>query len=638
MNKVVRCARGADGGVVAMESSSEASGEPVAGYGEGGSVDVFVTVDEALWDAPGCLASVCAARSEGWPGVVRIIAVDCTPDGSAAGVLEDLRRAGLADEALAIPGAPGRMGAFSKLLESSRADWAVHLDNRVAVAASFLRTLLGAPGLAGAGMVAPWSTKRVLIPPGAGWRGLADAAAAGAVETVPAALPCGSCFAVRPAAARKVGGEPRLGFGEGWSQDLAMRMRQAGLGVARATGCLVHDRTPGPAGYGEFFERKAGLERFASIWGDKASTVEAEAARDLPRFATELKAAPPKVVFVFHEGAMCGAMLAVAHICNRLADRGIPATFACLGLPKKDAAIIPMDFAPIVCASRDHLFKTLAKELPRGAHAIATIWATVAYVQEVARLRPDVVPGYFVQDDERRFLLPNGIPYAKAASIEESYAAFDRVVVNSRWVLDEIRGHLKSPGEAALIGIGVDPLMFRPSGPRADLPTVMAHCRPSTPRRGWPFIARVLERVAAVNQRAQFVIYDEAPEGLGSWAAERVRCLGKLSPAGVAEAMRRAHVFIEGSTLQGWGMQALEAMASGCALVSTANRGIDNYGTQGRDCVVVPHGDVERAAAVVCRLLDNEPERAKLAAAAVRTAARFDWQAVVDGWEEWLGL
>lgn len=642
-NRVTRCVRAPDGNVVSMDTETGTeTGGPRLGVLRlpTGPVDVFVTVDGALWTVPGCLAALARAAEhvrEAGCGPVRVVAVDCSPDGDGGPVLTGLVGVGLADDATRVSGAPGRMGAFAKLLEGNGAAWAVHLDSRVSVAPSFLAELLGRAG-PDAAMVVPWGTKRVPLPPGTDWRSLAGMAATLAVDACPAALPAGSCFAVRPEAVAKVGHAEKLGFGDGWAQDLAMRLRGAGMGVERATGCLVHDRTPGPAGYGEAFACKDGLARFAAAWGEKAPAAEQEAARDLPRFTGVLSGAPPRVVFVFHEGAMCGAMLAVVHVCNRLIARGIPATFACVGIPKKDAELLPMDFAPLVYASRDHMFKSLAKELRPGTHLLATIWMTANYVKTVVDQRPDLVPGYFVQDDERRFLLPSGVPYAKAADIEATYGLFDRVVVNSKWVLDEIRPFLKAPHKAQLIGIGVDPLMFRPAGPRADVPTVMAHCRHTTPRRGWEFIAAVFDRVAAAVPDARFVVYDEEPVGLGSWCVERTRYLGKLTPAGVAEAMRRAHVFVEGSTLQGWGMQALEAMASGCALVSTANRGIDNYGTPGRDCVVVPHGDVERAAAVVCRLLGSEPERNKLAAAAVRTAARFDWEAVTDGWEEWLAL
>jgi glycosyltransferase involved in cell wall biosynthesis len=112
--------------------------------------------------------------------------------------------------------------------------------------------------------------------------------------------------------------------------------------------------------------------------------------------------------------------------------------------------------------------------------------------------------------------------------------------------------------------------------------------------------------------------------------------LGKISPDELAEHMGRVDIFFEGSEFQGWGMQALEAMSSGCALVSTQSEGVQEFSTPGYDCVLVEHGQVEQAAAVICHLLRDRAECHRLQDRARQSAIAFDWNAICMAWAEYL--
>jgi glycosyltransferase involved in cell wall biosynthesis len=161
---------------------------------------------------------------------------------------------------------------------------------------------------------------------------------------------------------------------------------------------------------------------------------------------------------------------------------------------------------------------------------------------------------------------------------------------------------------------------------------VMAHSRPSTPRRGWPFIRDVMNR-AAKSVEFDLVTYDEPPVGLEVPSHSHI---GKVSPDELAEHMGKADIFFEGSEFQGWGMQSLEAMSSGCALVSTDNEGIHEFATAGYDCVVVQHGDVIPAAAVLCHLMVNATERQILQDRARISSTTFSWDAICHAWDVYL--
>ena len=160
---------------------------------------------------------------------------------------------------------------------------------------------------------------------------------------------------------------------------------------------------------------------------------------------------------------------------------------------------------------------------------------------------------------------------------------------------------------------------------------MLVHCRPSTPRRGWNFIADVLKKVRAIKSDFTITVYDQHPKGLSGCDYK-----GQVTSQELAVLMRNADVFFEGSKYQGWGTQALEAMSSGLALVSTMNQGIDNYGTDGYDYCGVLYGDVEGATQTVLDFLNDEEARDWYGKNARLTAEDFDWKYIGDEWNRYL--
>ncbi len=338
-----------------------------------------------------------------------------------------------------------------------------------------------------------------------------------------------------------------------------------------------------------------------------------------------------QVVFLFREFPICGVVLAAIHICNQLIDLGWDATCACTSLDPVHKKLLPMRFEPLVYPHRDVMIRDLRERLVEKSVVVAPVYLVVDDAESIKEGREDLKSVYFVQDDERRFIHPNGQRYAKKGAVEESYGKPDALVGNSDWVAEILRKLGHEPG---MIPIGVDTEMFRPGDDREGLPVVMAHCRPSTPRRGWKFIADVCNLLAYVGVEFKLVTYDEEPEGLNGVRPHEH--LGRLAPSEVAEWMRKSDIFFEGSEFQGFGMQALEAMACGCALVVTDNGGIGTFGSSGRDCVVIDHGDVKGAASVVRHLLGSVVERRALGIAGREKALMFDWSEIGEKWNSWL--
>ncbi len=93
-------------------------------------------------------------------------------------------------------------------------------------------------------------------------------------------------------------------------------------------------------------------------------------------------------------------------------------------------------------------------------------------------------------------------------------------------------------------------------------------------------------------------------------------------------------VFVFASHREGFGLPPLEAMASGCAVVTTDCGGVTDYARDGENCLVVPPRDPGAIASAIRRLLDDPRLRSRLSEEGVRTAANWPRSAMIQRFAE----
>ncbi len=99
-----------------------------------------------------------------------------------------------------------------------------------------------------------------------------------------------------------------------------------------------------------------------------------------------------------------------------------------------------------------------------------------------------------------------------------------------------------------------------------------------------------------------------------------------------------SRVFLQPSYHEGFGYTAVEAMACGCALVTTDNGGSRDYAVDGETALVVPPGDPAALAGAAEQLLRDDARRARLAdAGSALVRRRFDWDNTAALLERHLG-
>ncbi|CAG9226069.1 Glycos_transf_1 domain-containing protein [Paraburkholderia caribensis] len=89
-------------------------------------------------------------------------------------------------------------------------------------------------------------------------------------------------------------------------------------------------------------------------------------------------------------------------------------------------------------------------------------------------------------------------------------------------------------------------------------------------------------------------------------------------------------IYVCPSWSEGWGLPVLEAMACGCAIVSTDNGGTADFVVDGGNGIVVPPKRPRELGAALLSLLADDDRRTALATRSIGLAQRFTLEASVD--------
>jgi L-malate glycosyltransferase len=180
------------------------------------------------------------------------------------------------------------------------------------------------------------------------------------------------------------------------------------------------------------------------------------------------------------------------------------------------------------------------------------------------------------------------------------------------------------PDQLVHVPMGIDHDTFRVTTPLDARPLFVGMLYNSHLAKGWATGRRALELVHERRPDMRAVVFGtEVPEEtFPSW----ITFVADPDPkALVDEVYNQCRVFVQPSLWEGFGFTAVEAMACGCALVSTDNGGSADYALHGKTALVSPPGEVEPLAAHIEALLRDDAERIRLASAGRDHVQVFRW-------------
>jgi glycosyltransferase involved in cell wall biosynthesis len=247
---------------------------------------------------------------------------------------------------------------------------------------------------------------------------------------------------------------------------------------------------------------------------------------------------------------------------------------------------------------------------------IATSWETVKPILAVAKKNNCSKVIYFVQDLEDNFYEENDPRRQKA---RDTYFQIETKVVKTNYLA---RSMEKYPGTVYKISPGMNLDLFYPRNQKKEVPTVLGMVRYGHYHRGFDLVLKTFELVHEWKPYVKFTLFgsDKLPELDVKFPYVN---LGRVKPEQLPEIYSQADIFLEMSRHHGFGRTGVEAMACGTACVLSDSGGISEYVEDGKNALVVPVGDIHKAAESICYLLDNYTKRMELVREGLNTVKRM---------------
>ena len=258
----------------------------------------------------------------------------------------------------------------------------------------------------------------------------------------------------------------------------------------------------------------------------------------------------------------------------------------------------------------------LLKVAPGFDAVVATLYLTVFWMEPLRKIDGCPNLGYYIQDFEPDFFDEGSADYQIALS---SYTAIAdlRLFTKTNWNQHAL--HDKLGVSASVIGPSLDIDRFHPSSiirTQVGVVKILAMVRPSTPRRAAEVTMRVLERLAhQFGEHIQITIF-----GVNSGNSEFLTYsndfshsnLGEIDSDSMAAALSDADIFVDCSIFQAMGLTAMEAMASGVAVVGPISGGLKEIIVDGHNGILVDTQDEDSIFAAVSQLISDAGLRARI--------------------------
>ena len=211
------------------------------------------------------------------------------------------------------------------------------------------------------------------------------------------------------------------------------------------------------------------------------------------------------------------------------------------------------------------------------------------------------------------------------------------ITVSSSSASDICRDFRVDPGNVHIIPLGVDTRLFQPRPEQPRVPgRIVTVTSADSPLKGLPALLRAIAKLVTERDAHLIVIGAPSPATRRLVAqlalGDRVTFASGLPDAEYARVLASAQVAVVPSMYEGFSLPAVEHMASGTPLVASRAGALPEV--TGDAAVLVPPGDPEELSAALRGLLDDEAERARLAAAGLaRVRTTFAWPAVAAATE-----
>ena len=347
---------------------------------------------------------------------------------------------------------------------------------------------------------------------------------------------------------------------------------------------------------------KASVDYFWKKWGDwfdKRRVTNAEGKR--------------RIIFVLQSWGYSGGIKNIFEIANRLS----PEKFA-VEIWSIDKQPSPWDTHSGIKLRSFKNFERLTTALAKEeAIKVATWWET-AFPVWLASVNHGI-PVYFISEFETWFYPDDVIAQS---SVVSCYRKEFRNITISSYNLDELKGIGLN---ATLIPCGYQDNTYKVlKGVKREDDALLALGRSFFQKNftmtyeGWRLLG---------DKRPDMWLYGTEPEL--EKLDKKITYHTKPSNEAVNKLFNQATIFVQTSRHEGFCLPILEAMAAGCPVIATDSHGNRDFCFDGKNCLMVDHDDTEGLKNAIDRLLGDKKLRDRLAREGLKTAKKFQWDAIM---------
>ncbi len=291
---------------------------------------------------------------------------------------------------------------------------------------------------------------------------------------------------------------------------------------------------------------------------------------------------------------------------------------ASVSLEQLGTSALPLTIRKIIYYVR------LAVEAAKGADLCLANYYLTAYcalVSKALNWKARIV--YFVQGDEAvshgRLAQANWLSRLLRSSLAKvSYRLPVSVICVSYW----LKARIGRP-DGVVVTQGLDLDTFRPSPRRLSVasPVVIGTVGSLAEGKGYQHFCRA---VTLLPDRSGLEVLVAANEEVAMPSGVVGKRVSPRNEAEMAEFYNHCDIFVFASLSEGFGLPPLEAMACGCAVVTTKCGGVTDFSKHETNCLMVSPGDPEELAEAIERLLHDRNLCRRLADEGINTGRQFD--------------
>jgi len=222
---------------------------------------------------------------------------------------------------------------------------------------------------------------------------------------------------------------------------------------------------------------------------------------------------------------------------------------------------------------------------------------------------------------------------AKLARKDEEIALADRILVPSSFVRSSVIQGASASTTIEVLSWGAPSAINAPTAShRPGEPINVLFAGTLTQRKGVKYLIDAFRRLSIPwNLTVAGQSAGEIPNELKDFLDDpRCRWLGHIPHQSLLEEMRRSHVFLLPSIVEGMALVLTEAMAQGLPIIATPNSGATDIVTDRETGFIIPIRDPDIIAQRLTELYEDEDRRDAMAEAALTRATAASWRRYED--------